>query len=205
MSPAFYKTSISGNKKGRLRVLGIAASPRRNGNSEILLDKVLAGASSKGAKVEKVILNELSIRPCQGCGRCRKAGVCYIKDDMRSMYKSLQDMDAIVVASPVYFGSITAQMKILIDRCQSLWIKNFLSKDKRQKPLYKKGIFISVSGHKNPRFFRNSREIIKIFFAVLGVKLFKELYLPALEHKGEVLKRRAALERAYRYGKSLVK
>ena len=186
-----------------MKVLGIAASPRRNGNSEILLDKVLAGASSKGAKVEKVILNEFSIKPCQGCGRCRKKSICCFKDDMGPLRKKLQDMDAIVVASPVYFGSVTAQLKIIIDRCQPLWVERFLLKNKRQRDRHKKGIFISVSGHNNPRFFRNSREIIKIFFAVLGVKLSKELYGPGLEDKGEVLKDKTLLDVAFRHGKSL--
>lgn len=198
----------AGSKKNisnEVKILGIAASPRRNGNSEILLDKILAGASSKGAKVEKVVLNELSIRPCQGCGRCRKKGLCYIKDDMRHIYKRLQKADVIVVASPVYFGSITAQLKMMIDRCQPVWVKNFLLKNKRQRGRYKKGIFISVSGHSNPRFFRNSREIIKIFFAVLGVKLFKELYGPGLEYKGDVLKRKAMLDEAFKHGEGLVR
>lgn len=205
MNPALSKFSMAGSRKGGMKVLGIAASPRRKGNSELLLDKVLEGASSSGAKTEKIVLNRLAIRPCQGCGRCRKNGLCYIKDDMQPIYKKLQDADALVVASPVYFGSITAQLKIIIDRCQSVWVKNPLLKNKRQKEKLKKGIFISVSGGNNPKFFQNSKEIVKIFFAVLGVKLFKQLYVPDLEDKGEVLERKPILDRAFRYGGKLVK
>lgn len=188
-----------------VKVLGIVASPRRKGNSEILLDKVLAGAFSKGAKTEKVVLNNLSIRPCQGCERCRKNGICFIKDDMRGLYKKLKEANAIVVASPVYFGSITAQLKLMIDRCQCIWVKNFLLKNRRRRQGFKKGIFISVSGHRQPRFFENSKEIIKIFFAVLGVRLFKEVYVPRLEYNGQVLKQKSVLNKAFQYGAALTR
>lgn len=201
--PYNYKNIKKLNISNGVKVLGIAASPRQNGNSEILLDKVLEGASSKGASTEKIVIDQLSIKPCQGCGRCHKNGICFIRDDMRRMYKKLQDADAIVVASPVYFGSITAQLKIMVDRCQCIWAKNFLLKNRRQKQVFKNGIFISVSGHNKRRFFQNSKEIVKIFFAVLGVVLFKELYVPNLEHKGDVLKKRSILDKAFRYGMSL--
>lgn len=188
-----------------VKVLGIAASPRRKGNSEILLDKVLAGAFSKGAKTKKVILNNLSIGPCQGCERCQKNGICFIRDDMSGLYKKLKAAEAIVVASPVYFGSIPAQLKLMIDRCQSLWAKNFLPAYIKRKQRLRKGIFISVSGNCQPRFFENSKEIIKIFFAVLGVELFKEVYVPGLEYQGEVLKQKSVLDKAFQYGAALTR
>ncbi|NQT90769.1 MAG: flavodoxin family protein [Candidatus Omnitrophica bacterium] len=186
-----------------MTILGIAASPRRNGNSEILLDKVLEGASSKGARIEKVVLSNFSIRPCQGCSKCYKDAACVIRDGMQPLYRKLEKADAIVISSPVYFGSITAQLKAMIDRCQPIWVKNFFLKKPRKNRRLRKGIFISVSRFNRLRFFKNSQEIIEILFMVIGVKLFRKLYVSDLENHGEVLKRGPVLEKAFRYGTEL--
>ena len=187
-----------------MKVLGICASPRRNGNSEILLDKALEGAFSKGAQVEKVAINSLKIAPCNGSGSCNKNSICCIKDDMQLLYKKLKRADAIIIAAPVYFGSVPAQLKAVIDRCQSVWIENFILK-KRKIKHKRKGIFICTSGRARKRFFENSKQIISIFFMVLGVKLFKELYIGNLEDKGDALKRKSALVKAFNYGVNLLK
>lgn len=185
-----------------MNILGIAGSARKNGNSEILLDKVLEGARSRGAVTEKIVLNRFNIKPCGGGGRCHKTGICYIKDDMTAIYKKLKNADAIIVASPVYFGSLPGQLKIMIDRCQSIWAENFIIKKKKPR-LAKKGIFLSVSSHKNESFFENSRQIIEIFFMVLGIRLFRQMYIPDLEHRKDILRKKKALDNAYRYGAEL--
>jgi multimeric flavodoxin WrbA len=178
-----------------MKVLGIAASPRRNGNSERLLDRMLEGACSKGARTEKIILNELNIRPYQ-------AGP--IKDDMRPLYKKLKQADAIIVASPIYFGSVTAQLKIFIDRCQPIWIESLALKKKRLRRKKRKGVFIAVSSYDRGRFFKNAEQIVKIFFLVLGIDLFKRLYVANVESKADILKHRDIFDKAFRYGASLI-
>ena len=105
------------------KVLGISASPRRGGNAEVLLDAALSGAAGAGAIVEKIILNELCLKPCQACDGCSKTGACIIKDDMRQIYKKVDETDALIVASPIYFGSLAAQAKIMIDRFQPYWVR----------------------------------------------------------------------------------
>jgi len=186
-----------------MRVLGISASPRRDGNSEILLDKALEGAQSKGAKTEKIIIADLNISPCDGNNRCWKSGRCYKKDDMQMVYKKIESANLVFISSPVYFGSVTAQLKTLIDRSQSAWVKNcILSKPKTR--CSRKGLFISVSGHENRKFFRNQKEILKIFFMVLNIVFAKSLYIPAIDSKGDVLKNSSALKRAYSAGSSLI-
>jgi len=189
---------------GRMKVLGIAASPRRGGNSEILLDRALEGARTKGAEVEKVVIADLKIAPCDGRSRCWSTGRCHIKDDMQPLYKKLHLSDLLVVSSPVYFGSVTAQLKTVIDRCQSIWVKNFIL-NKRPRLRKRKGLFISVSGHENRKFFRNQKEIIKLFYMVLGVEFSKALYIPAVDRKKDILKDAVSLGKAFRSGARLIK
>jgi multimeric flavodoxin WrbA len=121
---------------------------------------------------------------------------------MQPLYKKLKRYDAIIVVSPVYFGSIPAQLKAVVDRCQAVWVENFILK-KRKTASKRKGMLILTSGCNNKNFFRNSEEIIRIFFAVLGVKLFKKLYVPNLEKRRDILKRTDALNKAFEYGISL--
>jgi multimeric flavodoxin WrbA len=185
-----------------VKILGIAASARRRGNSELLLDRLLEGARSKNALTEKILLHKLNITPCGAGGHCTKTGACHIKDDMELMYKKLKEADAVVVASPVYFGSIPGELKVMVDRCQAVWADNFIIKRRRPKPA-RNGVFISVSSHSNKRFFDNSREIIKIFFMVFGIRLFKHMYVPGMEDRGAVLAKKALLAKAYRLGEEL--
>src|SRR3989338_614183 len=102
-------------------VLGINGSPRIGGNTNLLLDKALEGAKNKGAKIEKVILNKLKIVPCQECEVVRDDGTCKIEDDFQPLYDKIKKADAIILASPIFFGSLSAQTKIMIDRFQCYW------------------------------------------------------------------------------------
>ena len=98
------------------KVLVISSSPRKGGNSDILCDAFAEGAKEAGNKVEKVRIADLKIGYCTGCYACQKTGNCVIKDDARSVIDKMMAADVIVLASPVYFYSICAQLKALIDR-----------------------------------------------------------------------------------------
>ena len=112
----------------KLKVLGIAGSPRRGGNTDLLLSEVMRGAASRGAEVKTIILSDLDIDPCQHCDTCLKAGKCKIQDDMQMVYRELEQADRIVLASPIHFMSVTAQMKATMDRCQALWARKYILK-----------------------------------------------------------------------------
>ncbi len=98
------------------QVLGIVGSPRRGGNTEILVDKVLAGAEEAGALIEKVILNELNIKPCQACNTCYKTGQCKQDDDMLDLLDKMEQTQLWVLGTPIYWWGPTAQFKIFLDR-----------------------------------------------------------------------------------------
>lgn len=100
------------------KVLAIVSSPRKNGNTELLVDEFVKGAREAGHEVEKLCLREKKIAPCLACEAClRNGGTCVQKDDMTDVLQKLIDADVIVLSTPVYYYSISAQMKTMIDRC----------------------------------------------------------------------------------------
>lgn len=105
------------------KVLILSGSPRKNGNSDILCDEFARGAAEAGNHVEKIRVSEKNIGFCRACYACRGTGVCAIKDDMAEVLQKMIDADVLVLASPVYFYSIDAQLKALIDRTVARWLE----------------------------------------------------------------------------------
>ena len=105
------------------KVLILSGSPRKNGNSDILCDEFARGAAEAGNHVEKIRVSEKNIGFCRACYACRGTGVCAIKDDMAEVLRKMIDADVLVLASPVYFYSIDAQLKALIDRTVARWLE----------------------------------------------------------------------------------
>jgi multimeric flavodoxin WrbA len=99
-----------------MQILGIMCSPRKGGNTEILVKEALASASQAGAQTERVSVVGKNIAPCDGCSGCRKSGTCLIKDDMQDIYRKMEAADGIIIGSPVYFGTVSAQGKAVMDR-----------------------------------------------------------------------------------------
>ena len=188
-----------------MKVLGIAGSPRRDGNTDLLLAEVMKSAASKGAEVKTIILNDLKITPCQHCDACLEAGNCRIQDDMQTIYRELEQADRIVLASPIQFMGVTAQMKAFIDRCQALWARKYVLKipplgSRRER----KGFFISVGGRKIPDLFEPTLVMIKTFFRILDITYAGELLFPGVDEKGAITKHTDALRQAFLAGQRLV-
>ncbi len=99
-----------------MKVLGIVCSPRLHGNTEIMVQASLAKAQEEGAEIELVTLAGKTISPCDACYSCDKTGKCHIKDDMEDIYTKLLEADGIIFGTPVYYWSVSAQAKALIDR-----------------------------------------------------------------------------------------
>ena len=110
------------------RVLGIAGSPRRGGNSDHLLEACLQGARLAGAHTDLLVVAEADIAPCRGCNSCSSTGECAVRDGMQDAYALIDAADAIVVASPVYFATVPAVLKALYDRCQPYWARRYVLK-----------------------------------------------------------------------------
>jgi multimeric flavodoxin WrbA len=102
------------------RILILKGSPRKKGNSATLAGQVAAGAGEAGAIVESFDLHDMDIRPCDGCDFCQGSGECVIADDMQTLYPKLREADGIVIASPIYWFTVSAQVKALLDRWYAL-------------------------------------------------------------------------------------
>lgn len=105
------------------KVLILSGSPRKCGNSDILCDEFMKGALESGHDVEKIRISEKNVGYCRGCYACKTDGVCAIKDDMAEILQKMIDADVLVLASPVYFYSIDAQLKAVIDRTVARWLE----------------------------------------------------------------------------------
>jgi multimeric flavodoxin WrbA len=112
----FIKRTQKEDRMAVTRVLGIVGSPRRNGNTEILVDEVLRGAREAGATVEKVILSELDIAPCDACEACADTGECITVDAMEDLFPSMWQSRVWVLGTPVYWWGPSAQFKTFVDR-----------------------------------------------------------------------------------------
>ncbi len=188
-----------------LKVLGITGSPRRAGNTDLLLAEVMKGAASRGAKVKTIILSNLEIAPCQHCDACLETGRCRIEDDMQMVYDELEQADRIVLASPMQFMGVTAQAKAMIDRCQALWARKYVLNipplgDRRER----KGLFISVGGRKVANLFEPALVTVKSLFTVLDITYAGELVFPGVDEKGAISKNPDALKQAFLAGQKLV-
>jgi len=189
-----------------MKILGINGSPRRGGNTDILLDKSLEAAGDSGWETDKIILNLLNISAPQEDEyyTVNKDGLSPIEDDMHIIYKKVKDCDAIIIASPIFFGSLSAQAKIMIDRFQCAWVsKNILKKDVFKKK--KSGAFICTSAARRKDFFQNAKAIVRNLFQVINTTYTGELFCPGLDKKGEVKKYPEFLESAYSLGQKITR
>lgn len=188
-----------------MNVLGIFGSPRRGGNTEVLLEETLRGAETEGAKVERLYLSDFTITPCKECHGCDATGNCVILDDMAKIYPKLLEADVVILASPIFFYGVTAWTKALIDRSQALWSRKYLLKDPSlgKEGRKRKGFFISVGATKGPRVFEGAILTAKYFFDVFNADYAGELVFRGVEAKGDILKHPEALQRAFEAGRRL--
>ena len=187
------------------KILAIYGSPRRKGNTSTLLQRAAAGAREGGAEVEEVYLRDLSMSPCLEIYACKKDGRCVIQDDFQRIYDMLLSCDALMLASPIFFYTVSAHTKILMDRCQSLWVKKYwiekapfgLRDPKR------KGLFLSVGATKGKKLFEGVLMTVKYFFDTFDMEVYRSLLYRGLDFEGDVLKHPEYLDEAFAAGKEL--
>ena len=184
-----------------MKILGVMGSPRIGGNSDILLDEALAGAKDAGAEVEKIILDRKKIAGCKDCKKCNETGICVIKDDMLEIHKKILEAYAIIHSVPVYFWSITSQMKAYLDR----WCVFFDAEWRWQKVYYPKmrgkriGL-ITVCGDPDVHTadpivhsFKSTAEMTKLNW--LGS------VMASASDKGDIIKDETAMQKAFELGR----
>ena len=186
-----------------LSVVGLIGSPRKRMNTDTLVTQALEGAQSVGAKTEKIYLGDLDIMPCRACAKHPAPEYCFFHDGMDKVYPALVNADALVVGAPAYFGTFSAQLKLVIDRSNCLGEMVTLSdgkltfKSRLEKK--KKGIFIWVANiSKNPEPALVSINIWSKYFA--NIELLETMVVTRSDRDGGARNRDEYLEKAFALG-----
>ncbi|HEY5504725.1 MAG TPA: flavodoxin family protein [Sedimentisphaerales bacterium] len=188
-----------------MKVLGISASPRENSNSDILLRKTLSGASSAGAEAEYLRLCKFNIAPCSACGACYATGECPVGDDFQVVLPKILAADRLIFASPIFFMSVCAQAKILIDRCQCLWVSKYILKRPVVGPreTSRFAMVIAVGGKKGGKGFDCIRLMMKYYLDAVDMGYFANLFVSNADEAGKIADNTNATQEAIRLGKEL--
>ncbi len=185
-------------------ILGLQGSPRKQGNTDILLSWFLEEAKNIGGSIETIFIAKRDIRPCTECGVCEKEGFCPIEDDMQDIYYLLQEADLVVMATPVFFYGPTAQIKALIDRSQVLWARRYILKLTDPGKKTRKGFLLSLGATKGKNLFDGLSLTAKYFFDAISASFVGSLVYRQVEEKGAIKTRIDAFNDVKRAVKQVV-
>lgn len=186
------------------KILGISGSPVIGSSTELLVKEILRGAESNGAVIDYIFLNELDIMPCQACGQSPDDGYCFFNDGMDTIYEKFDWCDAIVVGSPVYFDSISAQAKLFIDRCNCFRAyreddePHFIQRIEKRR----KGAIVLIGGEREE--YEYARRVIGGFYVWANVESVGLItYAHSSFRKGSVADAPETLKKAFDMGAKL--
>ena len=189
-----------------MKVAAFFGSPRPEGNTDILLQEALKPIQAEGHEIVLFRLNALNIKPCQDCGGCTKTGKCVIPDGMAEIYDAIRTADRFIVASPIFFFSLSAQTKAMIDRCQAFWCEKYLlHKDIPAGPHGRKGLLLVAAGMKKDDAVTCADTVAKIFFRTISVPKHETVSALGADAKGDVLNHPSALQKAQEAGERLLR
>ncbi len=185
-----------------MKNLFILGSPRIHGNSHTMAIEVARGlAEFSDNEIDYIHLNTLAIRPCQGCGGCDKTGQCVIHDDMQQLYLLIAAADRIFFVSPIYFYSVSAQLKTFIDRCQAQWAwKYLLNSPSPKRQNRKSGHLLSCAATSGKTLFTGAESIIKCLCDTLDIDYAQPLLIKKVDTKSAIKNNPTRLEQCYLYG-----
>ena len=186
-------------------IVAIYGSPRRNGNTAKLLREAVAGARAAGARVDEIVLRDLKMSPCLEIYSCKQDGECRIRDDFQKVRDLVLSCGGLMLASPIFYYTVSAHTKILMDRFHSVWVKKHWV-DKGSGPersQRRKGLFISAGATQGRKLFEGTLLSVRYFYDTLDMDLWKTLLYRGLEDADDVLKHPEYLDDARRAGEEL--
>ncbi len=188
-----------------MNTLIFLGSPRRKGNTHLLVEAVIEGIlqENERCRTDVVHLPQLDIHPCIGCGTCSREGNCIFEDDMPALYEKIDRADRIVIASPIYFYGVTAQTKVFIDRCQTLWSRKYLLKQRHPERDRRRGYLISVAATSGERLFDGAILTSRYVLDAMDCPLAGELTVPGADSKGIVGRDAEIMAAARRFGRTI--
>lgn len=189
------------------KVLGLAGSPRRGGNTETLLDTFLSGAAGGGAVVEKLSICDLHLDATVDPGSGWEDGRCVAEDDYRELCEKMIAADVIVVAAPLYFANVPAQLKLIVDRSQCQWVRKVIKKQELPPTeaghKRRRGVFLCVGGQ-TEQSFDCAAETIGSMFRLYEADFWARLFHGSIDARGEVEELPGTLRHAFELGRSSV-
>ncbi len=181
------------------KILAFNGSPKMEGNTADVIDKILEGARSADVKIEKVHLNNLKMDGCQALEVCRSTGVCAHDDSFSPYYKKINEADCFIFASPLYFGRVTGQMKCLIDRLYPYIDDNFNSRMKKGK----KAVLALTWAASGPGYGNSELDFWATYFS-RHMEVVAKIGVAGISGPGDFIRNSAAVEQACQAGAKLV-
>lgn len=188
-----------------MKITAIYGSPRKQGNTDVLLHEFVRGARDAGGAVTEIFLRDYRFSPCIECGACYETGTCSIQDDMDQLYPHLRDAQIICLAAPIFFYNVNAGTKAMIDRCQAFWADKYLLNNPASaaRGCKGKGYFISVGGSKGKKTFDGVLLTIRYFYDALDMEFADKLLYQEIDARGAIKNHGSALTEAYNLGLSV--
>jgi multimeric flavodoxin WrbA len=186
-------------------IVAVYGSPRRKGNTALLLKQAVLGARDAGATVDELVLRDLKISPCLEIYACKSEGECAIKDDFQMLRDKFLAAKGLMIASPIFFYSVSAHTKIMMDRFQSLWVRKYWIDEMpyEKRNFKRKGLFISVGATRGKKLFEGVELTMRYFFDTLDMALWRTLFYRGIDLEGDINTHPEYLKEAYDAGNAL--
>lgn len=186
-------------------VTAVYGSPRKDGNTDLLLRSCVRGLREHGAAVHEIFLRDLRFSPCIECGGCATTGICVLRDDMDRVYPHLRTADCVILAAPVFFYGLNGLAKAMVDRAQCFWSQKYLLKKSvraAHAPL-SCGVLLSVGGSRGKKNFDGMLLTMRYFFDALDLPFTRHLVYHGIDAAGVIDMHPTALSDAYALGKDI--
>jgi multimeric flavodoxin WrbA len=189
------------------QITAIYGSPRRAGNTARLLGQAVAGARTAGATVHEIVLRDLKLSPCLEIYGCTETGECAIRDDFQAARDAVLASAGLILASPIFFYTVSAHTKIFMDRFQSQWVKKYWVQGVPlgRKRIQRRGLFIAAGATGGRKLFDGALLTVKYFFDVIDAELWQSLLYRQLDFADDVLQYPQYLEAARTAGEALAR
>jgi multimeric flavodoxin WrbA len=187
-----------------MRILLLNGSPRKKGNTATLLKNIVRIAEQHSCHCDLLYLNSMSFSGCQSCGGCEKTGRCVVMDDMQLIYEKMDNADRVVLASPIYFYNVSAQLKACIDRIQAFWCRKYLLKQAAPKAAIRKGYLVSVAATKGERIFEGAILTAKYAVDAMGIEYGGEHLIKGMELRTAVAEDQQVLQQTEAFAQALL-
>jgi multimeric flavodoxin WrbA len=190
------------------KIIGVLGSPLTDGNTAQLLEQALKGARDAGCDTETISVSSLEFDACMEMMFCREHSTCIIDDDMQKIYPKFQEMDSLILATPVMTMGIPGKLKSFMDRFQVFFMAKYLRKDPmvdKDLKRHRRGLFICISGMNIPEVFDGVKLSVHAFFDIIDCHYSDELLISNMDTIRDIRTRQDLLDSAYKKGYDLGK